>query len=877
MKYYNIYSISFFLLVLFYSPIICAQITISGTIKDKSEMPIPQVSLIAYNIPDSVILGFGISDSKGIYNLNVKPTSGDSIYMVARSMGYHTQGKLVVNQNQKVDLILLHNDKMLEEINIKANPVSAEGDTLIYNVSSFAKVEDRVLEDILKKMPGIKVSANGQISYQGRPINKLYIEGKDLLESKYMMATQNIPHESVASVEVMKNHQPIKMLQDVVHSVDPAINIVLKSGIVLTGTSEVGAGIPSLWHGKVAPMLFSKKHQMVNEFISSNTGNDYLNKFFAVNLFDYLDFGENIEERHHVLLGSTPFASSLFKKKDYNFNQSHSGSTNYLTSLGKAEIKFNIDAFYQERTQEKSINQEFFTSEQVIQFSQHENLNYINKMLSPTVTIEKNNKDTYLKNSFKLKLYEENELLKSELNSQKIIQESRRLFYSFKNTLSNIFKIKNSYYRIVSYLEYTHEPQNLVLDTNLFILPLELPRISFVQNLVFNNFKTYTGSSLIHKWKNVTSQTKFGIGYYSKQLNTDIDSGNEFTELPEFQNNLTFRKFIPEVIPQLSYKKNKFFISFTPKISYQYLTLNKPNTNRINRVFLLPSMLLKQKLNHLTIRLNISENISFLELPNIYQGYIINDFRSITQKDIDILSTKAQSLGSAIEYEFADLSLFMNLNFNYQRTIKDWITYYDIDENGGNALEVVAFENNQGLTKSIGFSGDVLLLGLNTNVRLDGKINLVEENAFLNQKLTSVNSINQQFLIETETSLGNNISFKIYNQYSQQKNEYNNNFSASFNQNILGFNFNLSKQEHSISVNNRYISHSRATKQFLYTDFIYRFNFKKKRAQLEFSCQNIFNHNQYVQTTFTAQSNTTIFFPLRPRQILALVKFHFGS
>jgi hypothetical protein len=121
-------------------------------------------------------------------------------------------------------------------------------------------------------MPGIKVLENGQITYQGKTINKLYIEGKDLLESGYMTATQNLPPESVTTVEVIRDHQPIKMLQDVVETTDPAINIVLKPGINLTGSAELTGGDPAVWRAKVAPMIFSKKHQIVNELTTNNTG-----------------------------------------------------------------------------------------------------------------------------------------------------------------------------------------------------------------------------------------------------------------------------------------------------------------------------------------------------------------------------------------------------------------------------------------------------------------------------------------------------------------------------------------------------------------------------------------------------------------------------
>ncbi|WP_242403133.1 hypothetical protein [Prevotella scopos] len=84
---------------------------------------------------------------------------------------------------------------------------------MVYNVSSFLQKGDRHLEDILKKLPGVKVAENGSVSYQGRAINRFYIEGQDLMGNNYNQATRNMPITAVRNVEVLENHQPVKMLR----------------------------------------------------------------------------------------------------------------------------------------------------------------------------------------------------------------------------------------------------------------------------------------------------------------------------------------------------------------------------------------------------------------------------------------------------------------------------------------------------------------------------------------------------------------------------------------------------------------------------------------------------------------------------------------
>ena len=116
----------------------------------------------------------------------------------------------------------------IKEIIVKAPKIKSQGDTIIYNVASFSKEGDKTIGDVLKKLPGVRVEENGQISYQGTAINKFYIEGMDLLGGKYTIATNNISNDDVGSVEIMENHQPIKALNGLSISEQAAINLRLK-------------------------------------------------------------------------------------------------------------------------------------------------------------------------------------------------------------------------------------------------------------------------------------------------------------------------------------------------------------------------------------------------------------------------------------------------------------------------------------------------------------------------------------------------------------------------------------------------------------------------------------------------------------------------
>lgn len=101
-------------------------------------------------------------------------------------------------------------------------------DTLVYFVSQYAKAQDNSIVDVLRRLPGIEVEEDGQIKYNGEPINKFYIDGSDFMGGRYGLATENISPSDVARVEVLENHQPIQVLKGLEFSQQAGLNIKLR-------------------------------------------------------------------------------------------------------------------------------------------------------------------------------------------------------------------------------------------------------------------------------------------------------------------------------------------------------------------------------------------------------------------------------------------------------------------------------------------------------------------------------------------------------------------------------------------------------------------------------------------------------------------------
>ena len=138
---------------------------------------------------------------------------------------------------------------VLKEVKVTPQRIREQGDTLTYSVESFKMKQDRSIADVIAKMPGLEVLPSGTIRYQGKAINKFYIEGMDLLGGKYAMASENLSADKVKSVQVYENHQPVKALKDIKFSEQAALNLILKDEAknVWQGVVDVATGYGDEW------------------------------------------------------------------------------------------------------------------------------------------------------------------------------------------------------------------------------------------------------------------------------------------------------------------------------------------------------------------------------------------------------------------------------------------------------------------------------------------------------------------------------------------------------------------------------------------------------------------------------------------------------
>ena len=204
---------------------------------------------------------------------------GPRLLLEVGYIGFKTLTREIEAKDQTISLLLEESPIELRGVTVKVPRVTVARDTITYQVSQIRGESDYVLEDVLRRLPGVSIDTEGMISYQGKPINKFYIEGLDMLGGRYSLASKNLRAEDISSVQVYENHQPLKVLQGVERSEAAALNIRLKQSAKRRpiGYGALGAGISyePLYRGDLFGLIVGERSQHLLTLKGNNHGDSY--------------------------------------------------------------------------------------------------------------------------------------------------------------------------------------------------------------------------------------------------------------------------------------------------------------------------------------------------------------------------------------------------------------------------------------------------------------------------------------------------------------------------------------------------------------------------------------------------------------------------
>lgn len=264
--------LSLLVIILFASPQLSAQpgrTTFKGIIVDEEDSPITGAIILVLNKTDSVLVQFSSSDGSGAFTLKSVP-KGE--YLLNFSfLGMQTVYKSVKSgATEEINLgtIKMKSEaKLLGEIQVKADhiPIEIKKDTISYNADAFETQPNAVVEDLLKKLPGIEVQPDGSIKAQGENVDKVLVDGKEFFGDDPKMATKNLPAKGIKKVKVYDKKSDIAEFTGVddgerEKTIDLQMKEEFKEG--LFGKAEGGYGTDDRYMAKASINRFNKTSQL---------------------------------------------------------------------------------------------------------------------------------------------------------------------------------------------------------------------------------------------------------------------------------------------------------------------------------------------------------------------------------------------------------------------------------------------------------------------------------------------------------------------------------------------------------------------------------------------------------------------------------------
>ena len=193
-----------------------AQRSIQSTVFDaKNGLPLEMGAVKLLHLPDSAMVQGALTDSKGSFMLSkVKPGN----YIVVVSMvGYVNSSQNIIMANKDIilkNIQLKEDSHLLKEVQVTgtAAQMVVKNDTLEYNATAFKTVQNAVVEDLLKRMPGVEVSSDGKITVNGQSITKIRVDGKKFFDGDIETATKNMPADMIDKVQVLDQKSDMALL-----------------------------------------------------------------------------------------------------------------------------------------------------------------------------------------------------------------------------------------------------------------------------------------------------------------------------------------------------------------------------------------------------------------------------------------------------------------------------------------------------------------------------------------------------------------------------------------------------------------------------------------------------------------------------------------
>ncbi len=252
---------------------------ISGTLIDEADkMALEAATIYLQRVKDSALVTYTISGKNGRFSLEGK-TGDKHLNLYISYIGYKTHFQSINLDGEVISLgtIALKTDvDALDEVLIKVSPpVRIKKDTLEFNASSFKTRKEANVEDLLKQLPGVEVDIIGEITVNGKVVDKILVNGKPFFGDDLTIATRNLVKDMIEKVQVTDTKTKAEAFAGEEGNKDKkTINLVIKEENNNGTFGQVAAGTGTNRRYQLAGMLnLFDKNQRVSLLAGGNNIN----------------------------------------------------------------------------------------------------------------------------------------------------------------------------------------------------------------------------------------------------------------------------------------------------------------------------------------------------------------------------------------------------------------------------------------------------------------------------------------------------------------------------------------------------------------------------------------------------------------------------
>jgi len=856
---------------------IMAQIHIKGQIKDENR-GISNAGIRLYQKGNNQILTYSLSDQNGFFTLNYSEKK-DSLYIAVSAFNFAAKLVDIKSSDTNIIIPLTAELTVLKEVKIKKNAIVKKNDTLIFDVKSFASKGDRSIGDVIARLPGVEIT-NGIIRYEGKPISTYYTQGKNLLGNQYIMANESVSYENISTVSLMRNHQPIKVLQGEEDTNIPALNIEFKKSALNKPNSKAGfstvLGSENLsWNAALFSILIGERIQATADYQANNVGNTIKD---AQQISSVLDRG--------ILSAESTFGQNP-SKKDYYFlfNNANAVKSKFLVPISKKQ-DLKIELFYLNDHLSKASESKtkyFLPNDKTLEIIEpHSNLENKNQFKFDAALL-KNLKKDYFENTFSFsgswKSIHDN-IMASPIIEQKL-NNSR---YKFENHLKWIHSKGNTRYSLNSSIVYDERPEYLKVNPSALFSANHEEYRNLNQKVTTRNFQFINSAQLNLKTAigNISLTPNFLLDF--KKLNSQLFEEIDGKLLPlgtVFSNHYERFKLRTGTEVAYEYKSSGEKVKFNLQIPllFDYLSAKDIYLNineKENRLYANVNADLKYALSDryaLTAGYALLNSITGLSDTG-YGSMMLNYRTLIINRAADYVNTRNNSHRYTLNVEHSNIdnylgakaSLFYNISINSQ------LAAQEINEESSSAIIVPyrskifskggTFNLNKYLIKA------KTSIGTNASFSISNYDRILENNIVkADNTITSLGCYLKSSLIKwLEINYNFALDLSSTNDFSAAEK---NNRASILKQSLI-LTASLNKWTVKYEMEDNYIQFNK--KRYFFADAVILYKLSKK-VDLSLNGRNLTNLKNITSVSFFNNSQIQSSYELRPISILVGASF----